>query len=265
MGRAGLRSDLRIFVWCPKTAGRTLIEGMTNNPGVRWLNAFTAPEAVPAPAGDPLWCTGHTAFGQHLLYGAEPDYFTILRDPIERLISEFFYSRQQPNMFMPEAERMPAFIRYVEAAAHLNYYCYMFADHCAAKEAADTGVPAWDGDPAAGMALVQARAMRNGYLAEQIPFHAVGIDRTFRRATQNIAAMRFVAFFDQLEAATARLQSEFGMTVGLDAWFHVTPQKPDLGDLPAPVLAMLKRKTEADYAFYDAATRGPNAVVSPRG
>ncbi len=102
--------------------------------GVQWLGSLR-PDLVPAPSSDQLWFGGHTSFGDHLIYGAEPTYFTILRDPVERLLSEFFYHHNHdlPGIFIPKDERVPAFVRRVEAAAHLNYYSYMFSDYCIEK------------------------------------------------------------------------------------------------------------------------------------
>jgi hypothetical protein len=73
--------------------------------------------------------------------------------------------------------------------------------------------------------------------------------------------MRFIGFFDRLEAAAARLNSEFGLNVGLNIRMHATPRKPKLADLPGEVGAMLRRKTEADYDFFREAERAPTAVL----
>jgi hypothetical protein len=87
------RSDINIFFWLPKTAGGTLAQGIRSDPGVQFQDAVS-PDAMPVPSDAQTWFGGHLHFGHHLIYNARPVYFTILRDPIERLISEFFYHHQ---------------------------------------------------------------------------------------------------------------------------------------------------------------------------
>ncbi len=123
-------------------------------------------------------------------------------------------------------------------------------------------MPAWNGDPATGFNLIIRRIERHGYLTENVPFHNVNVDEAFRRASTNILSMRFVGFFDRLSDATSSLNREFGLHVGLDKRRNPTPWMPSLKDLPGNVVAMLKRKTEADYEFFSTAERLPTAALS---
>jgi hypothetical protein len=256
------RSDLRVFFWMPKAGGGTLTAGIRGNRRVKWPSIASA-DALPAPSSAQIWFGGHTAFGLHLIYGAEPVYFTVLRDPIERLIAEFFYHHQHklPGIFIPDNEIVPAFVRMVESAGHLNYYSYMFSDYCFAKEAAVTNLAAWDGEVATARDLIVRREKRHGFLAENIPFHEINIDEAFRRASRNILLMRFVGFFDQLNNVTANLYYEFGLKVGLSMRMHKTTWKPGLKDLPGDVAAMLARKTEADYEFFHSVRQASATAV----
>lgn len=258
------RSDIRVFFWLPKTAGGTLAASIRSSPGVQWL-FWISPDAIPAPSSDQIWFGGHLHFGHHLFYNAKPMYFTILRDPIERLISEFFYHHQHnlPGIYIPDDEIVPAFARLVEAAPHLNYYSYMFSDYCVEKEIADEGLPPWDGTPVTGFNLIVRRDQRYGYLVENVPFHKVNIDEAFRRASKNLLSMHFIGFFDRLGETTAFLNREFGLNAGLDMRMHETAWKPNLDDLPGHIAAMLRRKTEADYEFLRAAQQAPAAALSP--
>lgn len=256
------RSDVRIFFWLPKTAGGTLAQGILSDPAVKF-QYWTSPDELAAPSDAQTWFGGHLHFGHHLIFNAQPVYFTILRDPIERLTSEFFYHHhhQLPGIYIPDDQIVPAFIRMVEAAPHLNYCSYMFSDYCAQKEAAHDGLAAWDGNPTTGFELVVRRNKRYGFLTENVAFERVNIDEALRRASKNLRAMRFIGFFDRLEDAAARLNREFGLNVGLDIRMHETAWKPKLADLPGHVGAMLRRKTEADYEFFREAERAPTAVL----
>lgn len=262
------RADLCFFFWLPKSAGGTLAAGIRNAPrtvcpGPQFL-ALIKPDGLPAPSRNQVWFGGHTALGLHLVYNAQPVYFTVLRDPIDRLISEFFYFHQHrlPGVFIPQNERLPAFVRFVEAASHLNYYSYMFSDWCFEKETVETGLQSWNGNAITAFDLLNRRGERNGYLAENIPFDKVNVDEAFRCASKKIPLMRFIGFYHRLCDATAYLNGEFGLNVGLDVRLHQTPGKPRLKDIPASIVAMLKRKTEADYEFYYAAQQAPNAALS---
>ena len=141
MSATQARNDIRIFFWLPKTAGGTIAAGIRTNAGAKWLGAIN-PEAVPASSYEQIWVGGHTSFGDHLIYDSKPLYFTVLRDPIDRLISEFFYAHQQrpPELFIPATEIGPSFKRLVEAGPHLNYYSYMFSAYCFEKEVAERGL-----------------------------------------------------------------------------------------------------------------------------
>lgn len=266
MQESSPRADLYLFFWLPKTGGGTLSAGIRENPGVRWLDTYPPPDGMPMPGKDQLWTGGHVGFGFHLIYDAEPVYFTVLRDPIERLISEFFYHHQHnlPGIFIPDHEMIPSFIRVVESAAHLNYYTYMFSGHCFEKESAEAGFGSWDGNPVSAYDLIRRRIDRYGYLTENIRFEDVDVDRAFRKASRNIRAMRFVGFFDQLHDTATYLKYEFGLKVGLDRRIHKTTWKPILEDLPAHVRRMLALKTEADYDFYHGARQAAAAPLRHR-
>ena len=250
------RSDVNIFFWLPKTAGGTISAGIRSDPAVEW-QYYVSPDGTPTPKAAQTWFGGHLHFGHHLIYNAQPVYFTILRDPIERLISEFFYHHQHklPGIHIPDDEIVPAFIRMVEAAPHLNYCSYMFSDYCAQKETAHQGLPAWDGNPITGFELIVRRDKRYGYLTENVSFENVNVDEAFWRASNNLRSMRFIGFFDDLEDTVARLNREFGLNISLNIRMHETSWKPELADLPGYVGSMLRRKTEADYELLRAAER----------
>jgi hypothetical protein len=223
---------------------------------------------LPVPSADRLWVGSHSAFGLHLIYNAEPIYFTILRDPIERLISEFFYHHQHnlPGVFIPDHELIPAFIRLVESAEHLNYYCYMFSDYCFKKESIEAGLGAWNGNIATAFDLAVRRIERLAFLAENIPFQDVNVDEAFGKASRSVLSMRFVGFFDRFDRTTAYLKREFGLNVERRTRIHKTRWKPSQKDFPHHIRAMLTRKTEADYNIYQIARTpdrlGKSTVIS---
>jgi hypothetical protein len=260
MAGVGPRSDLRFFFRMPKTGGGTLVAGIRDNLGVKWLPE--ASHTVPTPSSDQLWLGGHLTFGLHLIYGAEPEYLTVLRDPIERLISEYFYHHQHrlPGIFIPDDEIVPAFIRMVEAAPHLNYYIHMFSDYCFDKESAAANSAAWNGDTATALDLISRRHKRRGFLVENVRFKQINVDDAFSRALRGLSLMRCIGFFDELGDVKKYLKQEYGLKVRLNRCLHKTAWKPRLRDLPGHIAGMLVRKTEADYEFVRKAREAPAAA-----
>lgn len=241
----------------PKTAGGTLGIGIRSNPHVRWPldRDYPKPDALASTPAQQIWLGGHCAFGLHEIYDAEPFYITVLREPVERLISEFFYTHghKRPELYIPDAERIPAFIRMIEAAAHLNPYCYLFSDYCFAKESRESGAGNWDGRIDGALALLRRRTDRRGFLSENVPFDAVDVGLAFRKASDNIRSfVRFIGFFDRLEDTVSYLGREHGLSVSLATRVHQTAWMPEAADLPANIQAMLRRKTEADRELFHA-------------
>jgi hypothetical protein len=249
------RSDLWILYHLPKTGGGTISQTLRSNEKVVWpiadiISGFRNPSEMPAPSDKMLWQGGHVTFGLHEIYDAIPRYMVVLREPIDRLISEFFYAHAQswPGIFLPEAERLPAFIRFVEAAPHLNYYSHMLSDYCFVKEGA------WEGTPAHALQLVRQRRMRFGFLATRVDFAAVDPHESFGRATGNLATFAHVGRFEDL-AATAAWFESIGLSIDLTVRVNVTLHRPAWDDLPDNIKKALAAKTEADHELYREATR----------
>ena len=246
------RADMRFYFWLPKTAGGTIANGIRRHTNVKWLD-YPRPDVADAlSATSQIWMGGHHAYGLDRIYNSEPIYLTVLREPIERMISEFFYhhSHKQPDIYIPDDELIPAFTRLVETAAHLNYYSYMFSDYCFAKESIEAGQGPWNGNIFTAHDLILRRDERLGFLVEKIPFQDVNIETTFQRASKNILNMSFIGLFDRLSDTTAYLKAAFGLDVGLATRSHETRWCPAMEDLPGHIQAMLKNKTQADSEFF---------------
>lgn len=94
----------------PKTAGSTLRTVLSRQYGARHVLYFdlghgdTRPMAemvaqarARAGAGDIRLYTGHQYLGLHAALGEPCLYFTLLRDPVERALSEYFYAFSYPH------------------------------------------------------------------------------------------------------------------------------------------------------------------------
>ncbi|HTO59732.1 MAG TPA: hypothetical protein VMM15_00610 [Bradyrhizobium sp.] len=246
------QTDLWIFFHLPKTAGGTIFHSIRNRDSESWPlpdgRSHFAPNEMPARSKRILWQGSHVAYGLHALYRAAPNYVTILREPCERLLSEFFYSSAQNNPLIsrPQQERLPAFIRFVEEAPHLNYYCHMFSAYCFEKEGR------WDGTPGHALALLDARVERLGFLSSRVDYGTCDPDLDFKTASKHLATFGHVGLYEALHGV-ADWFARRGASICLNERYHVTDFKPELSDLPQSTRTALLRKTEADRALYEAA------------
>jgi hypothetical protein len=100
-----------IFLHVPKTAGATLTVILVRHypqeatfliggPGRPTLKDF---EALPLHERARFTClAGHVAFGVHRLLPGPARYITMLRDPVDRLVSLYYYVRETPEHPMHE-------------------------------------------------------------------------------------------------------------------------------------------------------------------
>jgi Sulfotransferase family len=71
------------------------------------------------------YISGHVPYGVHHLFGSRAKYFTIVRDPVERVISNFFdFSKSRRSRFFCMDGKPLSFEEYVETRSdvHLNNY-----------------------------------------------------------------------------------------------------------------------------------------------
>lgn len=92
-----------IFLHIPKSAGST-IQVIFKRQYRR--NSFFVPGNYPdldvikkklSSTSNMRLCFGHMDFGMHDIIGEDYKYVTIIRDPIERIISQYYYVKRQPK------------------------------------------------------------------------------------------------------------------------------------------------------------------------
>jgi hypothetical protein len=256
------RTDLWILFHLPKTAGGTIFHSIRMRDSNAWPlpphgRAHFEPHEMPAGSRRMLWQGSHVAYGLHALYGAAPNYVIVLREPRERLLSEFFYSSAQNNplIFRPKQERLPSFIRFVEEAPHLNYYCHMLSAYCFEKEGR------WDGTPGHALALLDARNERLGFLGSRVDYGACDPNADFKKASTKLGEFRYVGVYESLQGV-ADWFARRGIGIRMHKRYHVTDFKPELSALPQSTRTALFRKTEADRALYEAAIAINKALMA---
>lgn len=225
----------------PKCAGGTVAASAAKMADYRLLThlQYTEPLALDDLDRN-LWIDGHTSFGLHQLHGTPAAYITILRDPVDRLISEFFFLHAHQEFFIPENERLTAFIESTKPQPHLNYYCLMFSTYCFDKQAAISGQQ----DP---LALLKLRQQRKDFLALRTDFRGVDMQESFRKSVANISShFEFVGDYGPLPDTIGKLERRYGLAIDMEQKIHATPTRPKVAELPADVRKDLERKTEAD-------------------
>lgn len=132
-----------IFFHVGKTAGRTLgtilarhfAEHEQLNASIgktrsalglhRRVHIEAAVHALPPERrGGIRFVRGHVPFGIHELFAAPARYITLLRDPVERVVSSFYYLRQVPQVPIFPLIRDMSFDQYIESRLGLDPYNY---------------------------------------------------------------------------------------------------------------------------------------------
>lgn len=105
LGNRHPQDQLVIFLHIPKAGGTTL-NGIINQQYPKsktfrfhGINAWSSINDLPQPHRESLrLIRGHFAFGLHQFLPCQTTYFTLLRDPIARFISEYHYIRRSPGL-----------------------------------------------------------------------------------------------------------------------------------------------------------------------
>jgi hypothetical protein len=114
---------LIIFLHLPKTAGSTLariIERQYTASSILPLYGSSLGEelaAIPQQGMDRLRIlTGHLYFGVHSFSSRPSTYITVLRDPVDRVISHYYFVRRDPSNYLYDSARKMSLREFVESS-----------------------------------------------------------------------------------------------------------------------------------------------------
>lgn len=231
---------LDIFLHLPKTAGMTLnvvLHRQFPERGAVFHTAHLhAPDAArqfldlpPAERGAVRLITGHTEFGLHEFLPAPATYFTVLRDPVERVLSHFYYVRATPDN-----------PRYAEAAG-MTLEEFVTSDRFPESDNGQTRLLAGLADGAAS-------------------------DTLLRRAQSNIAS-RFtvVGLMEEFDASLLLFQRAYGWRPPYYVRLNVNAARPPRAEISARTLAIIREHTALDGLLYDEAARAFREAVQAQG
>ncbi len=218
-----------IFLHVPKTAGTTL------NRLIEW--EYKLPEMYSV---DPVlfaWSAahlrnlpesrlrrtrmfkGHMLFGLHEVLPQSSTYITVLRDPIERVLSAFFFMRTyklHPLYWKFRREKW-TLEEFVKRSTRDNVQCKIIAG-------ADYHSPC----------------------TQEILDKAIDhLDRYFS----------VVGLSERFEESLALMKLRFGWQLRSYSSFNVTRSRPKQGDLSAPTLELIRERNRFDVALYEHASR----------
>lgn len=99
-----------IFLHIPKTAGMTMHQVVSRqypSDTIYWVDGHRNREDIerfmrlPPEQRQHIQCMiGHVGFGLHRYFQQPVDYLTLLRDPVERVISHYFYVKRSPDNYL---------------------------------------------------------------------------------------------------------------------------------------------------------------------
>lgn len=122
--------SITVFLHFPKTAGSTLLWILQNRFPKR-VTFLTKPDQMdfgleelrrlgPAARDRLELVAGHMPFGVHELFTRPVRYFTFLRDPIERTVSDYYFVRRQPaSHYLQEKANSLSLPNYLEYRASI--------------------------------------------------------------------------------------------------------------------------------------------------
>src|ERR1700733_14378818 len=134
-------TDVLIHMHLPKTGGTSLSSmvkhGFKNDEVFEWtrhgVNVYSALSvATPEASQQQLaafgldrirYLSGHVPFGVHRVFDRPARYITVLRNPVERVVSSFYWQKQIKNPFLKHGRPL-TFEEYVEDRCDINLIDY---------------------------------------------------------------------------------------------------------------------------------------------
>ena len=233
-GAAGSRSKL-YFHHMLGTAGSTFAQTLAaSGPGFQMCH-YTRGTAGSCDIGDgaPLkrhgriLYTGHNLFRLLEEHEVDDQYFTILRHPYDRLITEYFHRYLKRNPSGNRSAAMDGFLKFVDASDHLEFYIHHLGD-------------------------LDYRSPSYFQLDE---FSRVPNERAKEMAVQNLNE-RFwgIAIAEMLEESLFLVGHGAGLRWLAPWWRHRaprTPVRPTFFDLPLAICRQIEAKTANDMQLWE--------------
>lgn len=225
-----------IFLHLPKTAGTTLNrlieweyplrEMYSIDPVLFEWSAGHLRKLSKRRLGRMRMFKGHMLFGLHQVLPQPSTYITVLRNPVDRVLSAFYYMRNyrlHPQYWKLRREKWTV-ERFVERSTRDNVQCKIIA-------AADYHSPCTQD--------ILERAIDH-------------LDRYFS----------VVGLSERFEESLALMKLRFGWQLNSYSSFNVTRARPQKADLPQTTLELITERNRFDVALYEHALKQFDAAVA---
>ncbi len=239
---AAAKQPIIIFVHLPKCGGTTLFRLVeweyspmrvffVDGRFYRWSYNRLIRSRMDKFAGMQVF-QGHMPFGLHKLLNAPTTYMTMLREPVDRVISEYYYRLNRPQH--PYEDRWMKKLgleEYIRATPQHNIQTKLLA-----------GQPT-DYDFLAGDCTEATLSVAKENLAQR--FSLVGLTERF-------------------EESLALAKLTFGWKIEHFTDFNITGKRPARSSVPQPIQDLIRDRYRYDVALYDYAVGLFNETVARR-
>jgi hypothetical protein len=227
---------LIIFVHLPKTAGSTLVRIIERQyPASSILRLYESDfgdelAGIPSSQMDRLRVVlGHFYFGVHAFSSRPVRYITFLRDPIERIISHYYYVRQSPTHYFYDSAQKMSMAKFVEYCSD-NDQTRQLAGRC--------------GVPSLGTSSDELLNVAKSNLTKYFP--VVGITEEFDRSLilmKRVLEWNYPVYTSQ----------------------NVTRDRPRKNDIPQDALDVIRKHNELDQELYRYAQKVLQKEIDAQG
>ncbi|MFO7663466.1 MAG: sulfotransferase family 2 domain-containing protein [Chloroflexota bacterium] len=167
---------------------------------------------------------GHLPFGIHELLPGQVQYFTILRDPVDRVISYYYHAKREP-------------LHYLHRMIHDNDWTL--------KDLLESGIPIMMNDG-------QVRFISGVF---ETPLYDEVDDSMLQQAIANLDTFEVVGLTEQFDLTLILLQRAFG-------WKRIRYKPTNVGhnrvataEHPPEIIEAVRRYNQLDLLLYDEAKR----------
>jgi hypothetical protein len=161
---------------------------------------------------------GHMPFGLHRILPQKASYLTVLRDPVDRGISEYYYALSRVVHPQHRELKQLTLAQYIQATPHANMQTKMLAGN-------DPGYDFLSGECT---------------------------DETLKLAKENLAT-RFsvVGLTDRFDETLALAKIRFGWRIQNYSSFNVTSQRPKKKEVPEEMRSAIAERYSYDMKLYE--------------